>query len=195
MEIAALVLEFTKVLAWPVAVVALAVMFRTQLTELIGRIELLKVPGVEARLAARMANIVAEAEEIPELDDGGETEGEAVADIAHPERLLGRLLTSWSSLEVMARKIAQERGDPERGRNLGLLFGDLRSDGLISAKTEALARNVQRIRNDVVHHASDAVLTESFVGEFEDITQRLVRLLQKLSRDDPGRIITRKPLS
>ncbi|KJL28783.1 hypothetical protein [Microbacterium oxydans] len=173
------VLEYLKVIAWPVTVIGLLVFFRSEIRKLVGRIRRFKGMGVEADLAEEMSEVAAESEKIPEL----QTDLGAALIRQQPQpaaSLLGRMLIAWSELELEARAAAVRQRMAHGGTNLGVLFGQLRKDGLVSVETEDTARRMQEIRNQIVHRASGLLVDPSFVEHFEEATNNLAIVLRAI---------------
>ncbi|MFI2782591.1 hypothetical protein [Streptomyces sp. ALB3] len=71
MEIAKLVLEFVKALAWPVFAAALLWVVRAQLRDVVGRLTRVETPAGSAEFAAAAADVLDDAEELALSTAGG----------------------------------------------------------------------------------------------------------------------------
>ncbi|WP_449408812.1 hypothetical protein [Microbacterium maritypicum] len=179
-------LAYVKVIVWPGGVVWGIWMFRKQLRSFIDRVRVAKVPGVSFEVADQARHLSEQSETLPELvaakaTVGVSNEAPVVPEVDYepePEGLLGRMLLAWAQLELEARAVARRRGKPGFGNNLGTLFGELQHAGIVSKKTEAIARSLQRLRNLVVHQSSAIVLTPAVVDDFTETTRNLATILR-----------------
>lgn len=179
MEIAELVLAYVKVLAWPLVALFILMIFRRQIIGLLGRVRRAKMPGFEFHIADQIRELSEQSETLPELaeaqkstklDSDGAVEPE-------PATLLGRMLIAWSDLEHAASEVAFRRGSPHR-TNLGVLFADLHSDGVVSLDTALVARSLQDVRNIIVHRATEAILLPDVVENFAETARNLATVLR-----------------
>lgn len=178
MEIAALVLEYVKALAWPLVVLGLALIFRSELRDLVDRIRIFKGLGFEAQLAEKLSRVAATAEKIEKESGVRVKRRKAVKEPgASP---LERILSAWSDLEVLSYEVSRNRGENRPVTNVAQLFRALHRDGLVSEDLVGVARGLQGIRNDIVHRPGGVNLIGEFVDEFIDTTLVLCEALEAL---------------
>jgi len=183
MEIAALVLEYLKVVMWPSVVVALALVYRRHLITVLERVRKASGFGASLELADRSLRLAEQSEEIPEL-----AQAEAIADddegIANlegegAETLMGRMVIAWSRLERAMHDTAVSLELGTGGtRNLGVISSQLRAQGLIGMETERIAKSLQRLRNEIIHHADEVVLTPPVVEGFVETASNIERVIR-----------------
>jgi hypothetical protein len=171
MEIAALVLEYVKALAWPLVVLGLALMFRAELRDLVDRIRTFKGMGFEAQIAEKLSRVAAKAEKIEKAS--GLNTSKRVEERSIGESPLERLLGAWREVEVLAYEIGRARGAAHSVKNVGQLVRELHRDGLVTDDLVEIARGLQGIRNDIVHRQEGISLLGGSVDSFIDLTHTL----------------------
>lgn len=181
MDVAELVLDYLKVLIWPAVVLTALLMFRNQLRSLFARIVEASGFGATLKLEQNAARAAEASEAIPELASAPELPQPGENEQIPPTDHVGRLLVTWNRLESVARNTA-ERLDlpPNAGRNLGVLSYQLRKRGLISDEVVGVARELQGIRNRVVHELDDLRLSPSFVNDFTEAANNLERVFRSV---------------
>lgn len=183
MKLATLLLEYLKVMVWPAVVVWALWMYRHQLRDFIDRVRSGKVGWFEFA-TNNVQHLSEESEVLPDLIAAQSTEehrGELVAapEAPEPATLLGRLLLAWGDLEAAAGDaVARREISPTFARNLAVLFAKLERDRLIGPDTAAVARSLQKIRNDVVHRATETTLSPEFVDGFAETARNLATILR-----------------
>ena len=176
MEIAALVLEYIKALAWPVAAFAIAFMFRSELRDLVDRVTHFKGPGFEADIAAKLERVVEKAETIQSGD--GPVPGDAPRE-SSDSSFLGQSLSAWSLVEFAARDVAALRRARPMGINVARLFHELSKEGLVDPSMVEIAEGMQGIRNDLVHRPIEGQIDKKFVDSFVGLCEKLRASLEE----------------
>ncbi|MFJ4996538.1 hypothetical protein ACIP5T_00150 [Microbacterium sp. NPDC088619] len=190
MKLATLLLDYLKVIVWPAVVVWGLWMFRRQLRDFIDRVRSGKMGWFE--FETEMRHLSEKSEVLPDLaaaQASEEQRGEvpSTPEAPEPATLLGRMLLAWSDLEVAAREAGIRRQKSAQfSRNLVVLFGALEHDGLISREAVSIARSLQRVRNSIVHRATETVLTPQFVDDFTETTRNLTTILHAVPAADPN---------
>jgi hypothetical protein len=155
-EISNLISAISK-LAWPVAILVLAIVFRRTIVQQIGRMKTFKTPGTEITFAERVDEAVRQS--------GKVIDSLAVQVASERQAHLTRLASSDPRRAIrsawdMVREAAQ---DAARRRNLEWtntrgLAERLGQDGVLSGDVVNLIRNLRNLRYDMAN------------GENEDIT-------------------------
>ncbi|MBO3663719.1 hypothetical protein [Microbacterium stercoris] len=185
-EISAVLLEYVKVLAWPLLVLTGLIMFRSSLRDVLGRIRSASGWGGKVELDAAARKAAEDSEEIPELADAEPSPSDG-GGRDHPEAVLGRFIIAFAKLEVVVRDTAVALHVPEAGHSLRTLARKLRRLGFISAETEGLAYEVQSMRNEIIHHADRITFESGWVDNFIEATTNLERVLRSVGRKgDPA---------
>jgi hypothetical protein len=184
MELANLILEFTKALVWPVVVVAIVLLFRKELVAAMSRLREAKLPGgvslsFEAELSeAKRISAKVEVALPPErarqsqqppvprsranarLLQLGLAPSPSGLDLSYYKTLAARdtnlsLAGVRMELEISARNLAKGFNvNVDPNDSVSLLFSHLRSAGAIDADQAELARRILRLCNLAVHGQS-----------------------------------------
>ncbi|WP_190093573.1 hypothetical protein [Streptomyces melanogenes] len=164
MEIARLVLDFIKVLAWPLVTVFAAHVFRADIQRLFLRVRTLSAPGIDAEFSEEVAETNAEVEAAVRR---GEEAGSASDNLGvHAPRRLGRggptldsllataatnpdmaIMGSWRALEQVIYDVTQSVLDTDQSARAATM---LRALNLPPYIKDALDR-LRRVRNEVTH--------------------------------------------
>jgi hypothetical protein len=174
MDYETFIVEMTKALAWPASAIALAVIFRLQVTKLLERLEHLKAPGVEADFQKKVAEVARSLPPEAQQQVGAAMEARSqVNPKAPPEEII---FDAWRQLEdrLQAIAVAKEMGDG-RGRFREPLT--IASKLTLPPGTFGTIKQLHTIRNEVVHAKSVAPLTLDtaleYVGLVAEVTQTL----------------------
>jgi hypothetical protein len=200
MELAALILEFTKALVWPIVALTIALLFRRELTTALSRLREAKLPGgvslsFEAELTeAKLVSV--KVEEAPLPDRARQSQAPAVPlnrvnarlvqvglqpsptglDLSHYRTLAARdptlaLAGLRIELEIAARNLTKGfKIDFDAKQSVSTLFARLRDLGAITTDQADLAFRILRLCNLAVHGES---ITEQQAAEVIAITQVL----------------------
>jgi hypothetical protein len=150
---------------WPVVVLALGVLFRSQLVGLLARLTSLKTPGVEATFSDGLARV--EEQVISFQDSEDDAVFEAANQAAESERLAGQderdsqqsvsdpsgtVIRNWEDLTLslfQLRSATAGRGRPSR--NIGVILEQLVSDNVVNRYFADSVLGLQNLRNRVAH--------------------------------------------
>jgi hypothetical protein len=181
-DIAELVLEYLKVLAWPAVVLGAVVLFRRSLIRLLGRIREASAFGATVRLEEEAEQVAEASRQIPETQDSSQNVPQVDADpawAASDDHALGsgRMLLAWSRLENMAGYAASLIG-ADQHLSVSRVLQRLSSRGLLSAEAVGVARGLQAIRNQLVHATNDIFLTTATVNDFVTASRELAAALE-----------------
>lgn len=181
-------------LAWPLAVFAVALLFRSQIGDLINRLRQFSAGGVSAQLDA--AEKKGEAVRAQQADasvdiDLDDTSTAATQTINPPnetspssDRYLKlveispalAVLDLWSSVERLVVEIAT-RHDYNQTilRSIGRTIERLAADGAIDQPSYALLRDLRAVRNAAAHNQE---VTPSDAGRFKELADLLTVILR-----------------
>ncbi|WP_353807872.1 hypothetical protein [Agromyces sp. SYSU T00194] len=181
MEIAELVLAYIKVLVWPLVVVLALLLFRRQFARMFGRVIEARGFGAMLKLTEDVAEAAEVSESLPELAEAPELPSEPAGSGPLPEDQAGRMLFAWNRLESAAVLTARRLGlSPMASLNLGVLARELQDRDLVGAKTANLMRDLQGVRNKLVHASVDLHVGEGFADDFVDALGNLERVLRAI---------------
>lgn len=161
-------------LAWPVAIVAIVMVFRDKIASLLPFTHL-KYKDLELRFqeaakeAAKLKELPASPEIAPTLEEINKFK--KMAKLA-PR---GAMLEVRANLEEAVREYAQVRGISNISpyTSYSLLIRQLRKSDLIDRNTSALLDDLRTIGNAAAHNQSDP--TEDDALRYQELAQRLIR--------------------
>lgn len=183
-------------IAWPACVIVVALLFKEQLTDLLGRMVKGKIPGGEFEFSDSAKHQLANADqaEVPPLDDPDSSGHEQYSmDAAY--QLLEALpraavIEGWRQLNAAAldrvidiyEEMSSSSEDMEdfrlRQPPPSRVMGYLRQHNLLSSDQLALYEELRRLRNQAVH-ADDFDLTYEKAKEYLILTELLLDKLRE----------------
>ena len=163
MELARLVLDYLRVLAWPAVLIVAVFFFRVQLGSLVERVTEASAFGGTVKLesqARQVQEAVASFSSPGSLDrktasgqnETGNRQNDGISSV-------GNIVRAWAEVEIVAKRIYEQMGNqPRRGVFVLRVVEDLVSRELISPDAAGVVRELFEIRNKLVHDPS-VVLT------------------------------------
>ncbi|MDR3436314.1 hypothetical protein [Telmatospirillum sp.] len=156
------IVEMTKAVAWPIAAIAIAIIFRKTIPNLIERLSSFKYGGFEAAFANQAANI---AENITRTSDQPpsfvDSDGERLLSLAQ-ESPRAAVLEAWLRVERKLHQLAEERHVDIRNNPMTLVRS-LRDAQAISSETERALNGLRQLRNLAVHAHSDELSSQKAI--------------------------------
>ncbi|MBI1173836.1 MAG: hypothetical protein GC139_01055 [Sideroxydans sp.] len=176
MDALTFIAELTKAAAWPLATIALAVMFRGELRRLISRIKKGKVGSAEFEFENEVEKLAEQiATKVPESEAVSLAPATVQSATANPREAL---LNAWIDIEAALRSLAEKHG-------LLTTQTKYNSTALIRAlaKAELLPRAyvpgfmaLRRLRNTAAHEVDFSPSEEAILGYLE-IAEELKQLV------------------
>jgi hypothetical protein len=167
------VLEFVKAVSWPLAIVALSLLFRKEIRSLVEKVVSVKVAGIEATFARTLENIDREfARTAPRFLKRTEVGPTAKYAIERDERdyLYGlaeiqpsaAILEAWNEIEFALREAAHRRNNDIEVKTplpaiLYVLFGQEKG----AQNLYLPIRELEVLKNMVVHASQPTVTAET----------------------------------
>ena len=183
MDVAALVLEYIKVLVWPGIVVAAILLFKPQLDEFIGniaaaveRVKKVSGAGGSVELAERVAQVghqvvaaveaeTGETTETTETTEKAETIEKAEptdhtptddSDFRLDDLNTGKIMRIWADIEKATQSLFERQYPSPSGRaSFRVQLSNLAARGLISSDLAEAIADAYAIRNQVAHGTSN----------------------------------------
>lgn len=164
-------------LAWPLAAVVLALLFRRSIERLLERMTAAKVPGFEAEFEKKLkeAEKEADAANLPPPPDAA-----ASLDGRPPT---SRVFESWLELETTLNELyCRRRGaTPSKYSDIREFLYSLGAEGKLPRESISIFNKLRTIRNQVVHAKADGPeLTPAQAEEFSLLTARLIEQLKRI---------------
>lgn len=152
-----MVLDYVQALVWPAVVMTLALTFRHQLADLIGRVIELSGGGV----SIKVAKAAKKAEEIvDELPDDALTA--ALPPEVPPRVGLESILATWSEIERVAREIAGLfKMNPFRSSLVTRVAAEAEHRGYLELIAVQLASQMEQVRDHLVHSGGGGVTVDT----------------------------------
>jgi hypothetical protein len=174
-------------LAWPLAVVALAAIFKDQIREKLVQIKKFGAAGVNFEIAEQVKE-VQEAGEAVELEQAGEPRDATVLDPglinlakSFPE---AAVLQSFKGVEAVLLRIRQRLPDDKPHRNLNEVLKALADDGQISQNVITLFQSLRQARNTAAHAKDERSMAPGeaieLTGQMKNLQDLLETVLEKL---------------
>jgi hypothetical protein len=155
--------ELVKALAWPVAVIWIAYIFRAEVRQLLGRVSSFKYKDVEASFEKSLIKAEKSAENIakPHIN-------ESETDLSQKEQLLrisdvsprAAIVEAWTLIETAAMKNGLSSGSAIKRTNPKMILDYLASSGKFSPDSLELINQLRQIRNKA-SHMPDFAVTQS----------------------------------
>lgn len=180
--VARIVAEWTELvtglvasLAWPVVAIIVLLVFRKPLIELVERIRNFELFGVRATLDDRL-NAAARSSARQEYVAPPRPEKPAATFVdADP---LATILRSWLRLEEAAQDLARAQGVPTQRGSIGRVMVGLYEAGRIERATLDTFRQLNAIRNSVVHPSKGDEPTIAQANDFAVLADEVVRAIE-----------------
>lgn len=199
MDVLSFISSLAGSLAWPLIVLTVILMFRSQIIALADKLTGFEGFGVKLNFAQRVAALAAAAHTAPVRRLGGETltkladelkvgaapmsffaPGTAEPNVAAPAphasgTAEGKVLTGWLMIEGALREVAQARGLHPEKKPRANLTARLRGKPL-SEETVALINDAQFLRNAVVNGQATALnlaTAQQYVATAQQIVERI----------------------
>lgn len=179
MDLLTFIAEIIKAVAWPIAAIVLAVLYRASIVKLLERVKSAKGPGFEAEFGEQLSQIQREADE---ADLPPATTTPVASDDRPPPT---RVFESWQSLEMLLNELyLKAKGSPPRTySDLRGFFYELVDKGRLQPQVKSIYNRLRIIRNRAVHpQAGDTPISEVEAKEYADLTARLVEELKAVEQ-------------
>lgn len=167
MDVLSFIVEMTKALGWPSAILVIVFMFRKPLLELLSLVRKVKYKDVEVELAKKE---ISEARELTTSKEGEKYDVLSFMELEHFKQLAdisprAAITEAWSRLENSVYQAAKTAGIEARqsGVSFSSVLAALKTSGTIDATSIRLIEKMRAIRNKAVHiqteglSASDAI--------------------------------------
>jgi hypothetical protein len=164
MTIPDFIVEMTKAVAWPIAALSIAFIFRKTIPNLIERLSSLKYGGFEAAFANQAAsiaeNITGAPTQTPPFVDSN---GEKLLSLAQ-DSPRAAILEAWLQIERKLHELARiKQIDTNIQNNPTLLLRSLREGKAISHETERAVNGLKQLRNLAVHAHGDDLSSQKAI--------------------------------
>ncbi len=167
-------------LAWPLAVVTILIIFRTQVGRLISQIRKVGAGPVNVELAEQVEEVKEQAKRVE-----AETKGPPADVITLDPAVLqlvqkfpeAAVLQEYKELESVLLQIRSRLPDDKPHRNLNEVLSYLNNAGLISGSVVGLFNTIRSARNAVAH-TKDEKMTAGEAIELVRETRMLIELLR-----------------
>ncbi len=188
MEILEFIDSLVASIAWPVTVVTVILLLRSELPKLATSLRKFKYKDVELEFDAAMKTIAGEVEASLPKDSIQKSESiesvkshlEAIADIA-PR---AAILEAWILVESSAAKLIALRGSSEGrvGYGPSAMRDNLQRAQVLSPKQLVIFEQLRHLRNEAVH-VHDAEFTKTSVAHYIESSVQLSTYFQSLATD------------
>lgn len=166
-------------LAWPVAVVVVAIVLRRPLALLLPRLQSLKYKDWHVEFSKQLDRVEEKLEaEVPKPPLARPTTKAVTPEALPPS---AQIVVSWSVVERELRRIASDKlGTSQVGYVSGIrkVITLLERGGIIDANTAFLARELEELRNSAAH-VNDNGLSELDADRFARFADNLLARLPK----------------
>ncbi len=167
MDVATLVVELVKALAWPLTLTLLALVFRKQLIGLFEGIRLRRLKGkdfeiefeeamkaVRKEIPQKAAPMALKAEPEPAMQDLSPASVDDDLIIHAPQ---GAIVAAWTKLEGTLTSAAEQAGLKDISpTNVGRILDGLAKEGVLKPTTLQAITTLRHLRNLVVHSTGNA---------------------------------------
>ena len=173
MEIAELVLKYLQSLAWPLVALASVLVFRSELSALFARVTEASAFGATLKLEKTAERAAAASEELPELAGTNVPAADSPRPPSHTSDL-GRIVFEWRNLEKTSSELTKQFDLPKSSQfNVQRTVQELANRGLVSRELVSLSRQLQSLRNELIHKTDDKMFTPSFAEDFVEAIRNL----------------------
>lgn len=151
-------------LAWPTAVVSIALIFRRAILKLLPDVSELEYGKFKVKFQKELAEVKEQAElaalpsapartVLPEASKGSSGERNAAADFVHLALASPRaaVIESWMQVEQELGRLTQRAGITTRAGTVGKL-STLEERGLLTAELSRVIENLRSLRNEAAHY-------------------------------------------
>jgi hypothetical protein len=184
-------MEYTSSMAqslgWPIAAVAIVVLFRHQLTALVKNIKRLKWGGASVDFADRLDRL--EENTPPEaLPRSAKPEQPKPADLDRFQALVAispdsAVLDAWRPIEAVLDQLADYYYPTERRGSVLSSIKRLSDRGVLSGQTTAFLRELRMLRNVAAH---DGSVTAADAFRFKQVADEIQQVLQHQLANAPA---------
>lgn len=176
MRIAELVLEYIRVLSWPLVVVGLALFFRAPLRDFLSRLKSTSVMGVRLEADARRA----EEETRPIADQPDAASPTPDEELWEQFAIAGArisILKEWGEFEAAVRDLAADAGVSRDARaDTEVLLRELMDTGHVRESVASAARRI-RAQVNVIAHDPTTVVSADAAASLMVAISRLTRAM------------------
>jgi len=171
------VAELAKALSWPVAAVAIALIFREQIRALLQRIKKGKVGPAEFEFEERVAELRRETAEAQPPSTPVEVSPSLVSQALNDPR--GAIVSAWLQVEEAARDLALSRGliPPKMAKSAVSLIRAIQKAEIVNLQHLGLFDALRDLRNRAVHDADFSPDSESVLS-YAKLSAELVAALK-----------------
>lgn len=179
--------SFVKLLtgiAWPVAIIWVAFLFKTQVRQLIDRISQVKYGGVEANFNAILAAAEATSFKIEKdsPSNPASTHPELASKLDQLRRIAiisprAAIMEAWLLIEEAAGQSGFIQGASVPRVNVYLFVEELIRQNKLPAGTDALVTQMRELRNSAAHSISDFELSHSEADRYLELAARMSSLI------------------
>lgn len=164
MNLLQFIAELVKALAWPLAVLVLGAVFRSEIRALLGRIRRGKVGPAELEFEATVKSLESESRLAPGTAPTATLTAPQVAMVASDPR--AAIIGAWLQIEDAAEQLlfARARSTDEVPRNKAAQLRQLTRLGTLKPETVALLNDLRALRNQAVHEVEFAPSAESVLS-------------------------------
>lgn len=205
MDVARLVLDYLRVITWPLIVLVCVLLFRKQLAVLIGRIKKFSGFGIDVEMESRARRVGPASEAMPELAAAAKGSahefsisaviplaGAANENAPAPQPIegnrqgdgvyqVGRVLSAWADVNSVAATLSEQLGQPPgRAVNVQGVVEKLKKQDRISDEAVDVVRELQQIRNQLIQDPN-VVLTTDAADSLLNAIRNLVGALTHIS--------------
>jgi Domain of unknown function (DUF4145) len=177
-------LEFTASIvgsiAWPIAAVVIAMLFRRQIKALLDKVKSLSWGDAKADFSDRLEEAEVAAEEsLPQVTSdetrSGPSQFEQLLDV-YPA---AAILESWSHVELAIMERHAALGHPYDSRQgvVGAIVRLVRNGAIDQATADSL-QELRALRNTAAHSARDGDITVSQAIRFQELAERSIAALR-----------------
>ncbi len=175
--------EIVKALAWPIAVIWIGYIFRSEVRQLLGRVSSFKYKDVEASFEKSLVQAEQSARNIekPQLD-------ESESEINKKEQLLriaevsprAAVVEAWTLIETAAMKNGLWEGAAIKRINPKTILDHLESSGKFSPENLKLINQLRQIRNKA-KHLPDFAVTQTEAERYLDLAVKGAAIIEASS--------------
>ena len=171
MDLLTFVAEIAKAAAWPAAVTTVALLFRSELKALLGRVRKGKLGPAEFEFEQGVKELKAEIpKDLPQLPTAQPNEPSALRAIAEPRAVV---LEAWLKVEKAMDQLAQKNGVYNALAEPGSTYAanNLAKAGVLEPWALNIFRDLRRLRNQAAHDASFLPEPDSVLAYVQTATE------------------------
>jgi uncharacterized protein YutE (UPF0331/DUF86 family) len=150
--------EIIKAIAWPIAIVWVGYIFRSEVRQLLGRISSLKYKDMEANFDKQLAKAESEAKSIT-------VSNKTTEDLSQTEQLLriaevsprAAIVEAWTLIEMAASKKALKAGATLSRTSPKMIVDYLQRSGELPPNSLEIIEQLRKLRNQAVHMPDFAI--------------------------------------